>query len=204
MDCSEQLLGAFGPWSEEALPLQSLPPLPQPNKEKKASIPRCESVDQSRALATEGCEWIDGEHLPTAEFLLPANTALRRGHLPAKQLIQRQPNPLCRLSPAREVRPPHRAILYAPILVPIRSSVGMVHSLPIKKPGKLGAVRKLQDMLPPQIREVKKVGALLRKRTKPQIAIFHKGFPPYRRTVEYNLFRNVRKYAFNRSLSGLI
>ena len=41
-------------------------------------------------------------------------------------------------------------------------------------------------------------------RTKPQVALFPRGFPPYRRTVEYNLFRNVRKYAFRRSASNCV
>lgn len=195
MDYLKQQLETFGPWSEEALPIQCLPRAPQYSKEKKASVPRCESVDLSRALATEGCELVEAEHFPSTEFL-------QRVQLPVRQLVQKQAKTLFKLSPTREVKPALRAVLCAPVLVPIRSSAGMIHSLPIRKPVKAGVVRKLQDILPPQIREVKKVQ--LRKRTKPQVAIFHKGFPPYRRTVEYNLFRNVRKYAFNRSLSGLI
>jgi hypothetical protein len=176
--------------------------LPQLGKEKKASGVRCKSVELSGVLATEGSENISGEQWPSVEKLLPVNTRQQPTPLPVRQLGQRPPYRLFKLGPSRNIKP---AILCAPALAIKHSSVGMVHSLPIKKPGKTYVVRRQPEQLPLQVREVKKrIGALLRKHTKPQIAIFHKGFPPYRRTVEYNLFRNVRKYAFNRSLSGLL
>lgn len=176
--------------------------LPQLGKEKKAGGVRCKSVELSGVLATEGSENISGEQWPSIEKLLPVNTRQQPTHLPVRQLAQRHPYRLFKLGPSRNIKP---AILCAPALAIKHSSVGMVHSLPIKKPGKTYVVRRQPEQFSLQVREVKKqIGALLRKHTKPQIAIFHKGFPPYRRTVEYNLFRNVRKYAFNRSLSGLL
>lgn len=171
-------------------------------KEKKGSGVRCKSVELSGALATEGSEVISGELWPRADLLLPVNIRPQPTHLQVRQSGKRNPYRLFKLAPSHNIKP---AILCAPAPAIKHSSVGMVHSLPIKKPGKTYVVRRQPEQFPLQIREVKKeIGALLRKHTKPQIAIFHKGYPPYRRTVEYNLFRNVRKYAFNRSLSGLL
>lgn len=180
----------LGPWSEEVLPVQSLQRLPPLGKGSK---PRGKSMELGRVLATEGSD--------PPSLLLPIHSdstdkPARLMHIYShSQLKHPVKKTLC---------PPHQAHLPGPILVQAKRNLGMVHSLPVKKPRKYLITSKKVELNSPLLEEgKKKPGVLLRKGTKPHIDIFHKGFPLYRRNVEYNLFRNVRKYAFSRSRSGL-